>query len=351
MSPYLHLLSEQSDKSGSVSGVLLSRLCAPETLQKSVTVVTHSGQRGEGGWLQPLSPRGSESPNQLCCHQPLFLGGPEPPLSPSKLRRGFRAEKDCQHHLPGALGVPGAAAAPPHSAQGWQPRRCHCPRKGRPSLMPPPPLAPRARGRRGRESGQGPALPPPAAPSRLRGDGPAARPPPPAPRPPRRAPARRWGQGRGLPTRPAAAPGSRAKPRAEQGGRGDTRRGGAKQGGAGGGRARPPRGLSPPHSPAGAAPARPRRRRRHPPPRCLGAGGSPGRLPPHLAAWAAAPGPAGGAGQRAAQSMGRVPGGAGGRPRQRREAAGTGQTLKRMSGASSGRGGSDGTAPGGGAGE
>lgn len=48
--------------------------------------------------------------------------------------------------------------------------------------------------------------------------------------------------------------------------------------------------------------------------------------------------------------MGRVPGGAGGRPRQRREPAGTGQTLKRMSGASSGRGGSDATAPGGGAG-
>lgn len=131
------------------------------------------------------------------------------------------------------------------------------------------------------------------------------------------------GRPRGAPPPPArsprggAAPGSWAGPGA---GRGERSRA-------------PPQGL-----------ARPRH---HPPPRYRG---EPGPPPPHLAAWAAAPGPAAGAGQRAAQSMGRVPGGAGGRPRRRREAAGTGQTLKRMSGASSGRGGSDGTATGGGGG-
>lgn len=232
-------------------------------------------------------------------------------------------------------------AAPPLSLPSQGSAKSHAAPTARPTGSGPPRPGERA------GAGAAPASGPIQAPrGRPRGSPAATCPTPPAP-----GPRQAVGTGPGAAHPPCRRPREPGKAPGGAGGKGGHAARGGEAGRSGGGRARPPRGLSPPHSPAGAAPARPRRRRRHPPPRCLGAGGSPGRLPPHLAAWAAAPGPAGGAGQRAAQSMGRVPGGAGGRPRQRREAAGTGQTLKRMSGASSGRGGSDGTAPGGGAGE
>lgn len=135
-------------------------------------------------------------------------------------------------------------------------------RRGQPPFRPPSPPGGRRRLHPGVRGGRGPE-PLPAG-TRLGSEGrPRGAPPPPA-----RSP-----RGRATP------PSGRAGPRA---GRGERSRA-------------PPRGLARPH--------------RHPPPRYRG---EPGPPPPHLAAWAAAPGPAAGAGQRAAQSMGRVPRGPGG---------------------------------------
>lgn len=203
MSPYLHLLSEQSDKSSSVSGVFPPRSCAPETLQKSATVVTHSGQPGEGGRLQPLSSKGFGEP------KPAVLP-PTPVPGPGGEDRRHHCHPPSRSRERGFWGRAGSPASPACSTWGaWS---CRSPRRtasgerspaavtslARDGQVPPPRrrrrphLSPRRlggrRGRWGRESGRAggrvPALPPASGPTdarrgRLRGSPAATCPAPP----------------------------------------------------------------------------------------------------------------------------------------------------------------------------
>lgn len=252
MSPYLHLLSEQSDKSSSVSGVLTPRSFAPETLQKSVTVVTGSGQPGAVGWPQPLSPRASESLSQICCRQPLLLGGARSHHCHPPSRKGDFGRRIANITRPARWGCP--ALPLPRLAARRDPSPAAVtalPGTGQAACR--PHRSPHGLG--AAAAGRGPALTPPAGPIRAQRGRPRGSPAAPCPTPPR-------GGAGGCPPGPRPPPAAGQSP--GRGGGDAAERGAGAERSGGGGPARrggcplptaPP--ARPPLGPAAAATPRP----------------------------------------------------------------------------------------------